>query len=78
VVTTNLSGGWLRRNGVPYSADATVTEHFDRFPAPDDSEWFVVTTVVEDPVYLRSRFVTSSHFRREPDDTGWNPRACRS
>jgi hypothetical protein len=38
----------------------------------------VVTTVVEDPVYLRSRFVTSSHFRREPDDTGWNPRACRS
>ena len=32
VVTTELSGGWLRRNGVPYSEGATVTEFFDRFP----------------------------------------------
>ncbi len=26
VKTTNLTGGWLRRNGVPYSEDAIVTE----------------------------------------------------
>ena len=78
VVTTNLSGGWLRRNGVPYSADATVTEYVDRFPVPDGGEWFAVTTVVEDPTYLRNRFVTSSHFRREPDGSRWSPRACRS
>ena len=31
-------------------------------------EWFVVTTVVDDPTYLARSFVTSSHFRREPDD----------
>jgi len=77
VVTTRLSGGWLRRNGVPYSAETTVTEYFDRFPVPDDGEWFAVTTVVEDPTYLRTRFVTSSHFRREADDSGWDPRPCR-
>jgi len=77
VVTTSLSGGWLRRNGVPYSAETTVTEYFDRFPVPDGGEWFAVTTVVEDPTYLRNRFVTSSHFRREPDDSGWDPRPCR-
>ena len=41
-------------------------------------EWFSVTTVVEDPTYLANRFVTSSHFRREPDNSKWNPRACRS
>src|SRR5688572_2335214 len=34
VVTTQLSGGWLRRNGVPYSEDTTLTEFFDRFAAP--------------------------------------------
>jgi hypothetical protein len=77
VVTTNLSGGWLRRNGVPYSENATVTEHFDRFPVPDGGEWFAVTTVVEDRTYLQNRLVTSSHFRREPDGAKWNPKPCR-
>jgi hypothetical protein len=78
VVTTNLSGGWLRRNGVPYSARTTMTEYFDRFPGPDGSEWFVVTTQVVDPDYLQGRFVTSSHFRREADGSKWNPRPCRT
>ena len=78
VVTTNLSGGWLRRNGVPYSARTTVTEFFDRFPVPDGSEWFVVTTQVVDPEYLLGRLVTSSHFRREPDASKWAPKPCRT
>lgn len=77
VVTTDLSGGWLRRNGVPYSADATVTEYFDRFPVPDGGEWFVVTTVVHDPTYLQTDFITSSHFRREPDGSKWAPTSCK-
>ena len=77
VVTTNLSGGWLRRNGVPYSARTTVTEFFDRFPVPDGSEWFVVTTQVVDPEYLLGRLVTSSHFRREPDASKWAPKPCK-
>jgi hypothetical protein len=77
VVTTNLSGGWLRRNGVPYSDRATVTEYFDRFPVPNGGEWFVVTTIVEDPTYLVQRLVTSSHFRKEPDNAKWAPRRCR-
>jgi hypothetical protein len=78
VVTTNLSGGWLRRNGVPYSAKTTVTEFFDRFPVRDGSEWFVVTTQVVDPEYLLGRLVTSSHFRREPDASKWAPKPCRT
>jgi hypothetical protein len=77
VVTTNLTSGWLRRNGVPYSDQATVREYFDRFPAPDNSEWFVVTTIVEDPMYLAGPFTTSSHFRREPDGSKWFPTACK-
>jgi len=77
VVTTNLSEGWLRRNGVPYSARTTLTEYFDRFATPDGEEWFVVTTIVEDPEYHNGRFITSSHFRREPDESGWNPTSCR-
>ena len=77
VVTTNLTGGWLRKNGVPYSDQATVIEYFDRFPAPGNSEWLVVTTAVTDPKYLTQEFVTSTHFRREPDGSKWDPTGCR-
>jgi len=78
VVTTHLSGGWLRRNGVPYGADAVVTEYFDRFPAPNGDQWLMVTTIVEDPAYLDQPYVTSSHFKREPDASRWRPTRCRS
>jgi hypothetical protein len=77
VVTRNLQSAWLRRNGVPYSEQTTLTEYYDRFPAPDGEEWLVVTAVVVDPVYLSGRYVTSSHFRREADDSRWNPQDCR-
>jgi hypothetical protein len=77
VETTQLLPGWLRRNGVPYSDATTLTEYFDRFPAPNGDEWLVVTTIVEDPVYLSGRFITSSHFRRESGNENWNPTPCR-
>jgi hypothetical protein len=78
VVTTNLTGGWLRKNGVPYSENATVTENFDRFKSPSGDEWFVVTTAVNDPKYLQQEFVTSSHFKKEADGSKWSPAPCKS
>jgi hypothetical protein len=78
VTTTHLAPGWLRRNGVPYSDQTTLTEYFDRFAAPTGDEWLVVTTIVDDPLYLTDHFVTSTHFRREPDGSHWNPQPCRS
>jgi hypothetical protein len=77
VRTDNLRAGWLRRNGVPYSQDATITEHFTRFAHPEAGDWFVVTTIVDDPQYLTRPFITSSNFRKEPDGATWNPVACR-
>ena len=75
VTTTNLRAGYLRRNGVPYSENAVVTEYVDRHAAYG-TEWFTVTTVVEDPQYLSQPFVTSTHFRQEPDDSTWNRTRC--
>ena len=77
VTTTNLLPGWLRRNGVPYSQGAVITEYFTRFSHPQAGDWFVVTTVVDDPAYLSATFTTSSNFRKEPDDARWSPRPCR-
>ena len=76
VVTTRMKAGYLRKNGVPYSDKAVVTEYFDRHVEPNGSEWFTVTTIVEDPTYLDQPFVTSTHFRKEPDGVKWRPTAC--
>jgi hypothetical protein len=76
VVTTNVRPGYLRRNGVPYSADATVTEYFDVAPHPSGGQVLIVTTVVEDPLYLQRPYIVSSHFKKEPDGSKWDPTPC--
>ena len=78
VVTTNLRQGWLRKNGVPYSENSTVTEYYDRFKSTNGDEWFFVTTLVNDPKYLQQEFVTSSHFKKEPDGSKWSPSPCKT
>jgi hypothetical protein len=78
VVTTNLRQGWLRKNGVPYSETTVVTEYYDRFKSTNGDEWFFVTTVVNDPKYLQQEFVTSSHFKKEPDGSKWSPSTCKT
>jgi hypothetical protein len=78
VVTSNLRSGYLRKNGVPYSERSTVTEHFDVSPLPDGGRLLLVTTIVEDPVYLTGPYVVSPHFKKEPDGSKWDPTPCSS
>ena len=78
VLTSNVRAGYLRKNGVPYSERATVSEHFDITPIPDGGELLLITTVVEDPVYLNAPYVTSPHFKKEPDGSKWDPTPCSS
>ena len=76
VVTTNLKPGYLRKNGVPYSATAVVTEYIDRATEPNGDAYLLITTTVEDPVYLIQPFLAASHFRKQADGSGWNPAPC--
>jgi hypothetical protein len=76
VVTTQMKPGYLRKNGVPYSANAVLTEYYDRVTEPDGDSWLIVETIVEDPVYLTQPFITSTHFKKQADSTGWNPTPC--
>jgi hypothetical protein len=78
VVTSNMRAGYLRKNGVPYSERATVSEHFDIAPLPDGGEILLVSVTVEDPVYLNAPYVTSPHFKKEPDGSKWDPTPCSS
>jgi hypothetical protein len=76
VVTTNLRPGYIRKNGVPYGAGARVTEHFNRLDEPNGDAWLVVTTLIEDPQYLNTRFQVSSHFKKVADASVWTPTPC--
>jgi hypothetical protein len=77
VTTTRMRPGYLRRNGVPYGASATVQEHFERFSEPSGDTWLVVTGIVTDPQYLTQPYVTTVHFKKIPDKSGWDPTPCR-
>ncbi len=76
VVTTRMRPGYLQRNGAPYSANATMTEYFDVVKEPNGDQWLVVESIVEDPEYLTVPLVRSTHFRKQADADGWNPRPC--
>jgi hypothetical protein len=77
VVTTNLRSGYLRKNGVPYSEDAVVTEYYDRLTM-FGNDYLQVVTVVVDPKYLTGPFVVSNQFKREPDASKWRPTPCET
>ena len=75
-ITTKLRPGYLRRNGVPYSGNTTLTEFFDRTEEADGDVWLVVTSIIEDPQYLTEPFILTTHFKRQPDGSKFNPRPC--
>jgi len=76
VVTTGLTPGYLRRNGVPYSDRTTVTEYYDLVHESAGEQWLIVKTIVEDPQYLTGPFVTSTNLKKEADGSKWKPTAC--
>jgi hypothetical protein len=77
IVTKNLTAGYLRKNGVPYSENAVVTEYFDRISGYG-TDYLIVTTIVEDPTYLTGPHIVTSHFMREPDGSRFKPSPCKT
>jgi len=76
VVTTHIRPGFLRNNGVPYSANVLLTEYYDLHKESNGDQWLVITSIVEDAQYLDAPWVTTSHFKREPDGSKWDPQSC--
>ena len=76
VVTRHLLPGYLRKNGVPYSGDTVLTEHWDLHGDPNGVQYIVITTLVEDPLYLREPWLTALQFKKESDDENWDPTPC--
>jgi len=76
VVTTKMKPGYLRRNGVPYSANAVLTEYYDRVTEANGEEFLIITTTLDDPMYLAQPYLTSTNLKKQADASGWNPAPC--
>jgi len=61
IETTHIKAGYLRRNGIAFSDEATLTEFFDLH-----DKILTLTTITEDPVYLSEPLVRSESWI-------WNP-----
>lgn len=61
VTTTHLKEGWLRRNGLPRSDQATLVEYFIR-----NENYLTLASVVMDPVYLTEPLVRTSDWVLDP------------
>ena len=57
VHTSHLKQGWIRRNGLPESDMATLTEHFIRH-----GNYMTHVSILSDPVYLTEPLVKSQDF----------------
>jgi hypothetical protein len=55
---THMKEGYIRRNGVPRSDLATLTEHWIRH-----EDFLTVVTIVTDPVYLTEPFIRSTDYQ---------------
>jgi len=77
VVTNRLRPGYVRRNGVPYSANTTLTEYFVRLLDNTGQEYLVLTQMLDDPTYYQPAYVKTYEFKKQRDATGWSPKPCR-
>jgi hypothetical protein len=76
VDTSNLLPGYLRKNGVPFSEDAFMTEYYSLIVEDDGNQYLVIQTFVDDPTYLRTHFVRTLQFKKEPNGSKREPMEC--
>jgi hypothetical protein len=76
VVTTKMRPGYIRKNGVPYSGNAVLTEYMNIVTGQQGDVYLSVTASVEDPTYLNQLFVRTYTFKKVADASGWEPTPC--
>jgi hypothetical protein len=71
-----MKPGYIRKNGVPYSAKAVLTEYMNIVTGQQGDVYLAVTASVEDPAYLNQPFLRTYTFKKAADASGWDPTPC--
>src|SRR6478672_3618660 len=61
ITTTHLKIGWIRRNGIPRSDKAFLTEHWIRH-----GDYLTLVSIVTDPAYLTEPFIRTTNWILDP------------
>lgn len=61
VTTTHLKTGWIRRNGIPRSDRATLTEHWIRH-----GDNLTLVSIINDAAYLSEPFIRTTNWVLDP------------
>ena len=61
IFTDHLKENWVRRNGIPRSDEATVSEHITRH-----GNYLSVAVITYDPLYLTAPFIRTTDFVFDP------------
>ena len=76
--TKHLRPGYLRKNGVPYSANTALTEYWNLIKEINGEQRILLLSIVEDPEYLQQPWTVPLHFKKEPNGAKWDPTSCSS
>ena len=49
---------------------------YDVFQEPEGETWMIVTSAVDDPVYLETPMIVTAQFKKEANGSGWDPTPC--
>jgi hypothetical protein len=77
ITTNDMLAGLIRKNGMPYSDQASLTEYWELDSDPAiDNPYLIVTAALHDPVYLIGDYYYTAQFQKEPDGSKWYPTPC--
>jgi hypothetical protein len=77
VQTSNMLGGILRKNGLPYSDKATLLEYWEQQSDPiTQTNYLLDTAALTDPTYLLRPYYYTATFKQESDGSKWKPTPC--
>jgi hypothetical protein len=76
VMTTNLRPQYARKNGLPISGNARLTEYLHVLNAPTGDLWLSWIGELDEPLYYLEPYHYSWQFKKVPDNSSWNPEPC--
>ena len=76
VTTTHLRPQYARKNGLPISGNARLTEYLHVLKAPNGELWLSLIGELDEPLYYLEPYHYSFQFKKVADNSPWTPEPC--
>lgn len=76
IMTTQLRPQYARKNGLPVSGDAKLTEYLHVLNTPTGDQWLSWIGELDEPKYYLEPYHYSWQFKKVAGNAPWNPEPC--